>query len=446
MINKIPQTEILYTHDARMSPCPALFAALQQVIAMFIGCITPALIFISAVEMDAATQNYLISMSLLTAGLGTFLQARRFGWIGSGLLSVNGTSFAYLDLLLRAGSEGGLALACGMALAAVPVQFALAFFLPSLRRIFPPLVAGIVVLLIGLTLIPVAGYYITSGADSGRIWSQNLLLAGSVAAVLILTQILGKPLLRVAGPLLAIGLGYLLAAPMGLLSWPESTSKALLIVPQPLYAGLVFEWDLLLPFGIIYLVSSIEAIGDLTATASLSGLKTTGNDFWKRLRGGIFSDAITTTIATIISVFPTATFSQNNGVIQLTGIGARQVGYYIAAILIVAGLIPQTGIFFSMMPKPVLGGATLVLFGLIAGAGFRLINQTKLGNKEVLIIAISLGMAFGIPTQETFVDSLPSVLAGILGSPVAAGGLTAVLLCLMYRQPKTESVEDILES
>ena len=192
VIDKEPQTEILYVHDTRMSPCPALLAAFQQVIAMFIGCITPALIFISAVQMDEATQNYLISMSLVTAGLGTFLQARRFGWIGSGLLSVNGTSFAYLDLLLRAGSEGGLALACGMALAAVPVQFALAFFLPSLRRIFPPLVAGIVVLLIGLTLIPVAGYYITSGADSGRMWSQNLLLAGSVAAVLILTQVLGQ--------------------------------------------------------------------------------------------------------------------------------------------------------------------------------------------------------------------------------------------------------------
>jgi len=446
VIGKIPQSEILYTHDARMLPSQALLAALQQVIAMFIGCITPAMMFNEAVKPDEATQNYLISMSLLTAGLGTFLQARRFGWIGSGLLSVNGTSFAYLHLLLHAGSEGGLALACGMALAAVPVQFALAFFLPSLRRIFPPLVAGIVVLLIGLTLIPVAGYYITSGADSGRAWSQNLFLAGSVAAVLILTQILGKPLLRVAGPLLAIGLGYLLAAPMGLLSWPESTNTAFLIVPQPLYAGLAFKWDLLLPFGIIYLVSSIEAIGDLTATASLSGLKTTGNDFWRRLRGGIFSDAITTTIASIISVFPTATFSQNNGVIQLTGIGARQVGYYIAAILVVAGLIPQTGIFFSMMPKPVLGGATLVMFGLIAGAGFRLINQTKLGNKEVLIIAISLGMAFGIPTQEAFVDSLPDVLAGILGSPVAAGGLTAVLLCLLYRQPNTESVEDILES
>ncbi|MEC8329759.1 MAG: solute carrier family 23 protein, partial [Verrucomicrobiota bacterium] len=133
MIDKAPQSEILYPHDALMSPGPALLAALQQVIAMFIGCMTPALIFISAVQLDPATKNYLISMSLLSAGLGTFLQARRFGWIGSGLLSVNGTSFAYLDLLLRAGSEGGLALACGMALAAVPLQFVLAFFLPSLR-------------------------------------------------------------------------------------------------------------------------------------------------------------------------------------------------------------------------------------------------------------------------------------------------------------------------
>ena len=180
------------------------------------------------------------------------------------------------------------------------------------------------------------------------------------------------------------------------------------------------------------MVSSIEAIGDLTATARLSGLKTTGDSFWKRLRGGIFSDAITTTFACMISVFPTATFSQNNGVIQLTGIGARQVGYYIAIILIITGFLPQMGVLFSMMPKPVLGGATLVLFGLIAGSGFRMINQQKLGNREVLILAISLGMAFGIPTQEAFVDSLPSALAGVLGSSVATGGLTAVLLCLIF--------------
>lgn len=439
MKDRSPQSEILYPHDARMTAAQAVLAAIQQVIAMFIGCMTPALIFISAVQLDEAAQNYLISMSLFSAGIGTFLQARRFGWIGSGMLSVNGTSFAYLDLLLRAGSEGGLALACGMSLAAVPLQYILAFFLPSLSRIFPPLVSGIVVLLIGLTLIPVAGYYITSGADSEQSWSQNLILSGSVLAILIFTQILGKPLLKIAGPLLAIGFGYLLAATMGLLSWPESINTSFLILPQPFYAGLAFKWELLLPFGIIYLVSSIEAIGDLTATASLSGLKTSGDDFWMRLRGGIFSDAITTTFASLISAFPTATFSQNNGVIQLTGIGARKVGYYIAAILIITGLLPQTGIFFGMMPKPVLGGATLVLFGLIAGAGLRIINRQKLNNREIFILAVSLGMAFGIPTQKAFVDSLPSVFAGIFGSSVATGGLTAVLLCLIFSGIKSEA-------
>ena len=126
-------TELLYPHDAVLPRGQALLAAAQQVVAMFVGCITPALIFISVVDLDTETQRYLISMSLFTAGIGTFLQAKRIGPVGSGLLSVNGTSFAYVDLLLRAGSEGGLELACGMALAAVPLQFALAFFLPSLR-------------------------------------------------------------------------------------------------------------------------------------------------------------------------------------------------------------------------------------------------------------------------------------------------------------------------
>jgi len=445
LVSTTPTTsELLYPHDAQMPPAKAFLAAAQQLVAMFVGCITPALIFISVIDLEPETQRYLISMSLFTAGIGTFLQAKRFGPIGSGLLSVNGTSFAYVDLLLRAGNDGGLALACGMALAAVPLQFLLAFFLPSLRRLFPPLVAGVVVLLIGLTLIPVAGYYIASDAEGTLGWSQNLILAGVVIGILILSQVLGRPLLRVAGPIVAIAAGYVIAAFMGLLTWPEGLTSDLLSVPRPLYAGLAFKWELLLPFMIIYLVSSLEAIGDLTATANLSGMKTTGAAFWKRVRGGIFSDAITSTFASLISVFPTATFSQNNGVIQLTGVGSRQVGFYVAAMLVVCGLLPQVGSLFSMMPKPVLGGVTLVLFGLIAGAGLRMINQQSLGNREVMVLAISLGMAFGVPSQEAFVAELPALLRGVLSSPVATGGLTAVLMSLLFIGPQKEDAEEAI--
>ncbi len=440
------QSTLLYPHDSKLPPAKALLAALQQLLAMFIGCITPALIFISVVDLDATTQRYLIGMSLFTAGIGTFLQAARFGPIGSGLLSINGTSFAYLDLLLRAGSEGGLPLACGMVLAAVPLQYALAFFLPSLRRLFSPLVAGIVVLLIGLTLIPVAGYYIAAPGSEGTVdWSRNFLMAGTVVGILVLTQILGKPLLRISGPVLAITAGFLVAGALGILVWPAATDGSWIVLPEPLRAGLAFQWELLLPFAIIYLVSSIEAIGDLTATATLSGMETNDASFWKRLRGGIFSDAITSTLAALLSVFPTATFSQNNGVIQLTGVGSRQVGFYVAGLLILTGLLPQTGVLFTMIPKPVLGGVTLILFGLIAGAGMRMINRLPCGNREVFVLAISLGMAFGIPTQESLVESLPPLLRGVFSSSVATGGLTAVIMNCLYLRPRSLAAEPILQ-
>ena len=425
--------KLLYPHDANMPPVKAGLAAIQQVTAMFVGCITPVLIFTSVVETTDAAQRYMISMALLASGIGTFLQAKRFGFVGSGLLSINGTSFAYVDLLLRAGQEGGAALACGMALAAVPLQFVLAFSLPTLRSIISPLVAGIVVLLIGLDLIPVAGYYITKELSESSSWHVNLIVASIVVGVLIVSQFSKRPYLRMSAPLLAIVLGYLLCTGLGVIVWPPFESEKILVLPELAPFGLAFKWELLLPFAIIYVVSSIEAIGDLSATARLSGMKPKGLEFWKRIRGGILSDALTSTFATLINVFPTATFSQNNGVIQLTGVGSRKVGFYVAAILVVTALLPQTGYLFSVMPSPVLGGVTLVLFGMIAAAGLRMIIESGFDQYSALVVALSLGLAFSIPSQEAFVAKLPEVLAAIFSSKVATGGLAAMILTIGFK-------------
>lgn len=432
--------KIFYPHDSSMPPGKATIAAFQQVVAMFVGCITPILIFSSAVSIDDEAKHYMISMALIASGVGTFLQAKRIGFVGSGLLSINGTSFAYVDLLLRAGNEGGVALACGMALAAVPLQFCLALSLPMMRSIISPLVAGIVVLLIGLDLIPVAGYYITSDLGEGKGWHINAIIAVLVVVTLVVSQLSKKPMIRMSAPMIAIALGYALAASFGIMQWPSFESEKWIMLPEFLPFGLAFKWELLLPFAIIYIVSSIEAIGDLTATASLSGLKTTGLDFWKRVRGGILSDAITSTFAGLINVFPTATFSQNNGVIQLTGVGSRQVGFYVAAILVLTGLLPQTGYVFSVMPSPVLGGVTLVLFGMIAVAGLRMIIEAGFNQTSMLIVAISLGIAFSIPTQEAYVAKLPGLLAAVLSSKVATGGLVAMALSYpLQRRDKLSS-------
>lgn len=422
------KSDLLYPHDAQMPVGKATVSALQQVIAMFVGCITPILIFASVVNIEPELRSYMISMALLSSGIGTFLQAKRFGPLGSGLLSINGTSFAFVDLLLRAGNEGGLPLACGMALAAVPFQFVLGFFLPWLRKIFSPLVAGVVVLLIGINLIPVSGYYLSKGVQSETPWTLTALVAGAVLLTLIITQTLNRPLLRLSGPLIAIAIGYALAYFCGMLEFPPLPDQGWLVIPQPFAQGLAFKWELLIPFMVIYLASSLEAIGDLSAAASLSGLETKGESFWKRLRGGIFSDALTSTIACCLNVFPTATFSQNNGVIQLTGVGSRQVGYYVAGILVVTGLFPLTGYFFGVMPNPVLGGITLVLFGLIASAGIRMINEVKLGHQEMLLVAVSLGLAFAISSQKELIATLPEILQAICSSSVATGGLVAIVM------------------
>lgn len=425
-------SSLLYPHDARMRPGPALAAGFMQVAAMFVGCITPALIYTTVVEAPTGAQGYMLSMALFTAGIGTFLQARRLGIVGSGLLSINGTSFAYVDLLLRAGSEGGIPLACGMALAAVPLQYLLAFCLPFLNRVFSPLVAGIVVLIIGLNLIPVGGNYMIADLGEGYTWRTNALLAGTVLTILIVAQLAKHPLLRTGGPLIAIVAGYLLASLTGVLDgWQAAPTDSWIVLPQFLPYGLAFQWELLLPFAIIYMVSSLEAIGDLTATAHLSGMKTEGADYWKRMRGGILSDALASTLAGFLNAFPTATFSQNNGVIQLTGVGARRVGYYVAAILILCALLPQTGIIFGMIPKPVLGGVMLLLFGLVACAGLRMILTIELGAREFLVLALSLGGAFGISGQGEFIATLPEALGAILSSSVATGGLIALCLNLI---------------
>ena len=422
------EAHLLYPHNATMPPGKAAIAALQQTIAMFVGCITPALIFSSVVGIDAATQSYLISICLLASGLGTLLQAKRLGIIGSGLLSINGTSFAYVDLMLRAGAEGGLPLACGMALAAVPLQFGLAFSLPALRSIISPLVAGIVVLAIGIDLIPVSGYYITKDSIDGTSWSSSTSIALIVVVSLIVSQISKLKQVRMYGPIIAIALGYVISGLIGIIEWPSWNTGKWITIPRPLAYGLDFKWELLIPFAIIYVVSSIEAIGDLTATASLSGMPTKGLDFWKRIRGGVLSDAITSSFSCLFNGFPTATFSQNNGVIQLTGVGCRQVGYYVSGILVIAAIIPQTGYFFSAMPNPVLGGVTLVLFGMIAGAGVRMIFQEPLTEYNMLTIAVSLGLAFSIPSQEQFVDELPEFLGAIFSSKVATAGLAAMTM------------------
>ena len=418
----------------------AWLVAAQHVAAMVVGTITPPLILAGILKFSAADTAAFVSVALLASALGTLLQTTRPGPVGSGLLSVTGTSFSFLQPLIAAGQAGGLALMFGLSLAAAPVQLVLAPFLPRLRRVFTPLVSGVVVLLIGLTLIPSAMYGIVAPVTpAAPTWAGGA-LAAVVIAVLVAAQALDRAWARLAGVLLALGAGTLVAAFAGWLPAVPAGDGAWLALPRWLPHGLAFDWTLFVPFAFIYLVSLLEAMGDMTATAQLSGLPTDGPDHWRRMRGGILADGLTSFASALFGGFPSTTYAQNNGVIQITGVASRRLGPRMALILAVLGLVPVVGRLISVVPPAVIGALALVLFGLVAVSGLRLLAAAGLTSRNCLVVALSLAVGLGLPSQTEWLKHLPGALRALFESGIAGGGLAALTLNLLLPAPPAEDL------
>jgi NCS2 family nucleobase:cation symporter-2/xanthine permease XanP len=423
----LPIHALVYGPEDRLPVGTSILVAGQQVAAMVVGVVTPALILSGILKFSQPDTAYFVSMALMAAAVGTFLQTTRFGPVGSGLLSVTGTSFAFLVPLIQAGRLGGMPLMFGMSLAGAPVQIILAPFMPKLRRLFPPLISGIVVLLIGLSIIPEAMKDIVAPAAPGAPVLSGAAVAMTVIGTVLIAQAVGLVWARLTGILFGVVAGYIVCGVFGWLHAP-APANAWVTLPRLLPHGFAFSGDLLLPFAFIYLVSLLESLGDMTATAQLSGLKAYGPEHSARLRGGLLADGITSMIAALFGSFPSTTYAQNNGVIQITGVASRRLGKWIALMLALLGLFPVVGNWVTAMPPAVLGGMALLLFGLVSVSGLRLIVAGHLSHRDGLIVALALGVGLGAPSQTEWLAQLPPFFRGLLDSGVSAGGITAIVL------------------
>jgi xanthine permease len=419
---------LLYSLNDRMPHAKAALVGLQHVLAMFIGIITPPLIVARAMNFSTSDTAYLVSMALLASGLSTFVQVRKFGPLGSGLLSVQGTSFSFLPPLIQAGQLGGMPLMMGMSLCMSPVEMVLSRFLRRLNRIFTPLVSGIVVLMIGLSLVPIGAKGIANGLGPQAPPWAGLAVAGVVIVVVLVLHGIQRPWARISAVAIALAVGYAICAATGNLPAHPPTAAQWLVVPVPFKYGLAFRWELLLPFLLIYVLTMIETMGDITATSELSREPVEGDVYWKRIRGGVFADGFNSALAVACNSFPNTTFSQNNGVIQLTGVASRQAGYWVAVFLCVFGVFPFVGNWIAIMPGPVLGGVTLLLFGFVAAAGIRILKQVPMTHRDMLILAASLAAGVSVMTVPEMLDPLPEVVRNIFTSAITTGGLTALVL------------------
>lgn len=435
------QKDLIYGLNDRPPLRETLFAALQHLLAIFVAIITPPLIIASALRFDIQTTGFLVSMSLFVSGIATFIQSHRVGPIGTGLLCIQGTSFSFISPIISAGMLGmvngkmdvalGLSYVFGGCLVASVVEMIVSRVLPYTRKVITPLVAGIVVTLIGLCLIK-AGITSCGGGqaamDNGTFGSiRNLGLAVLVLVTIIFFNRSANRFLRMGSIVLGLLVGCVAAYGLGMIHFSDIQTTGALNVPVPFKYGLRFDVGTIVGLGLIYLVTAVEAFGDITANSLISGEPVEGPVFMRRAQGGILADGFNSMLAAVFNSFPNSIFAQNNGMIQLTGVASRYVGYFIAGALFLLGLFPVVGEFFSLIPDCVLGGATLLMFGTVAAAGVRIIASTTIDRKAVLVLAISFSMGMSVELVPDILSQMPSVIKSIFTSGITTGGVTAMI-------------------
>lgn len=431
------KTDLIYGIDDRPPFKDALFAALQHLLAIFVAIITPPLIIAGALKLDLETTGFLVSMALFVSGVSTFIQCRSVGPIGAKLLCIQGTSFSFIGPIIAIGQIGGLPLIFGACITAAPVEMIISRTFKYLRSVITPLVSGIVVLLIGLSLIKVGVVSCGGGygaMDKGSFGSfENLSVAGAVLLSVLFFNRCKNKYLRMSSIVLGLCIGYILAYGLGMVDMSAASSQSLMgfNIPVPFKYG--FDWNIssFIAVGLVYLITAIEATGDVTANSMISGKSIEGNSYLKRVSGGVLADGTNSMIAGIFNSFPNSIFAQNNGIIQLTGVASRYVGYYIAGMLVLLGLFPIVGVVFSLMPDPVLGGATLLMFGTVAAAGIRIIASQHINRKATLVLAASLSLGLGVELMPDILNAAPDAVKGIFSSGITTGGLVAILSNLL---------------
>lgn len=422
---------LIYGLEERPPLRDTLFAALQHLLAIFVAIITPPLIISGALGFDIETTSFLVSMSLFVSGIATFIQCRKVGPAGCGLLCVQGTSFSFISPIILAGSIGGLPAIFGATIVGSLAEIFISRILKYATKIITPLVSGIVVTLIGMSLIKVGVISCGGGnaaMENGTFGSmQNIGISALVLGLIVLFNRSGNRYLRMGSIIIGILIGYLVAFFVGMVDFATMPDYEWFNIPQPFKYGVSFNFSAIAAFAIVYIITAIEAYGDITANSLISGEPVEGDKFIRRAQGGIFADGLNSLIAGMLNSFPNSIFAQNNGMIQLTGVASRYVGYFIALFLVILGFFPIVGVVFSFMPDPVLGGATLLMFGTVAGAGIKIIASQEINRKATLVIAISLSLGLAVELVPEILGQFPDSIKNIFSSGITTGGLAAII-------------------
>ncbi len=427
--------KLLYSVEDKPPFALSLLLAAQHLLAALGGIIAVPLVLGNVLKLSQEETIILVNAALLISGVVTVIQCRGVGPVGIRLPSVMGTSFTFVAAALAIGfSEHGVAGIMGASLVGSLVMIIGSFFMPYIRKLFPPVVTGTVVMMIGLSLIPVAVDWFAGGhvGDENYAQPENLAMATFVLIIVVALVQWGKGIFSAAAIVIGMMTGYIVALALGWVDFSGVEKAQSFALPQPLYFGLAFPVSGIIGMSIAYLVTIVESSGNFLALGNATQTEITG----KHLRGGVLCDGLGSAFAAIMSTTPFSSFSQNIGVISLTGVASRHVVALTGVLLALAGLFPVFGALIVSIPSPVLGGAGLMMFAMIIAAGIQMLNSVERTKRNGLIIAISVGCGLAVTTRPEILNNLPDFVKEVFGSGITVGSLFALVLNLVLPEEK----------
>lgn len=426
--------------------------ALQHLVAMIVGCVTPAIIIANALGLPQSERVLLIQVSLVMSAVTTLIELFPIGGkLGSGLPVMFGISFAYLPSMQAIVGGGDIATIAGAMVIGGIVAAVVGVFVKKIRRFFPPIITGTVVFTIGLSLYPTAINYMAGGAGNTyevvvlRKGLTSALVHGSwqnwavAAFTLIVVMVMsnkGKGICKLAAILLGMIAGYIVAAVFGMVDLSEVRDAAWFSLPKFMHFGIKFEFSACIALALLFAINAIQAIGDLTAT-TVGGLNREPTD--QELQGGIVTYGLTNVLSAFFGSLPTATYSQNVGIVTTNKVVNRVVFALAGGFLLLAGLIPKFSAILTTIPQCVLGGATITVFSTIAMTGMKLIASETISPRNTTIVGLSAALGVGISQSSSALSQFPESITIIFGkTPVVIATIMAVLLNLILPQENTD--------
>lgn len=406
---------------------------LQHVLAMFASNVTPSIIVAGAagLQFGGAEQVYLIQMAMLFAGIATLFQTIGFGPVGARLPIMQGTSFAFVGVLAGIAATQGLGVALTSCIIGGLIHFALGSVIANIRYLFPPLVTGLVILAIGLYLVPVGIKYAAGGAADFQMAAESFgsLMHWTVALTVIVVALgfkfITTGILSNAAILLGLIAGYLVAFMFGMVNFAAVDKASWVTGLQTLPYGFEFNLGAVIGVTLVSIVSAVETVGDTSATAKAgAGREATDEE----ISGATYADGLGTAVAGVFGGLPNTSFSQNVGIVGMTGIMSRHVVTIAGAIMVICGLVPKIGAIIASMPLPVLGGGVIVMFGMVAAAGLNVLSEIKMSRRNMIIIALSLSIGLGFNLVPSAVQYLPGIWKTLATSAVAPTAFLAIIL------------------